>query len=95
MTAKVGGVPLLLSILKWHFREQDSPKLWLSQLRQWGLSLRLANSFQWLQSLNLYKVLGNTAEINLVFNHMFYSNILCDSFLPIYFLLSSSILRPK
>jgi hypothetical protein len=57
MTAKVGGVPLLLSILKWGFREQDSPKLWLSQLRQWGLSLRLANSFQWLQSLNLYKVL--------------------------------------
>jgi hypothetical protein len=57
MTAKVGGVPLLLSILKWRFREQDNPKLWLSQLRQWGLSLRLANSFQWLQSLNLYKIL--------------------------------------
>ena len=57
MTAKVGGVPLLLSILKWRFREQDSPKLWLSQLRQWGLSLRLAKIFQWLQSLNLYKIL--------------------------------------
>ena len=57
MTAKVGGVPLLLSILKWRFREQDNPKLWLSQLRQWGLSLRLANTLQWLQSLNLYKVL--------------------------------------
>jgi hypothetical protein len=57
MTAKVGGVPLLLSILKWRFREQDSPKLWLSQLRQWGLGLRLANTLQWLQSFNLYKVL--------------------------------------
>jgi len=57
MTAKVGGIPLLLSILKWRFREQDNPKLWLSQLRQWRLNLRLANTLQWLQSLNLYKVL--------------------------------------
>jgi hypothetical protein len=57
MSAKVGGIPLLLSIIQWRFREQDSPKLWSSQLRQWWLNLSLTNISKWWQSPNLYKVL--------------------------------------
>jgi hypothetical protein len=57
MSAKVGGIPLLLSIIQWRFREQDSPKLWLSQMRQWWLNLSLTDIGKWWQSPNLYKVL--------------------------------------
>ena len=35
MSAKVGGVPLLLSILSWKFRPEDSPANWYSRLRGW------------------------------------------------------------
>ncbi|BAS55672.1 MULTISPECIES: cytochrome b/b6 domain-containing protein [Leptolyngbya] len=33
MSAKVGGVPLLLSILSFRVRPDDHPKLWIKQLR--------------------------------------------------------------
>ncbi|MFN7852403.1 MAG: cytochrome b/b6 domain-containing protein [Dolichospermum sp.] len=35
MSAKVGGVPLLLSILSWKFRPEDSPANWYGSLRAW------------------------------------------------------------
>lgn len=35
VNAKVGGTPLLLSVLTWQFREKDSPSLWLTHLSQW------------------------------------------------------------
>ena len=35
MSAKVGGVPLLLSMLSWKFRPEDSPAKWYSRLRGW------------------------------------------------------------
>jgi hypothetical protein len=35
MSAKVGGVPLLLSIISWKFRPEDSPVNWYSRLRSW------------------------------------------------------------
>lgn len=35
MSAKVGGAPLLLSIVSWKFSPGDSPKHWLSRLRGW------------------------------------------------------------
>jgi len=35
MSAKVGGVPLLLSILSWKFRTEDSPVNWYSRFRSW------------------------------------------------------------
>jgi hypothetical protein len=57
MSVKVGGVPLLLSMVKLSFREQDSPKLWLYQVRQWGENLYLADIGKWWQFLGLYKVL--------------------------------------
>ena len=35
MSAKVGGAPLLLSILSWKFRPEDSPGKWYSRLCVW------------------------------------------------------------
>jgi hypothetical protein len=35
MSAKVGGVPLLLSILSWKFRAEDNPLCWYSRLCGW------------------------------------------------------------
>ena len=35
MSAKVGGVPLLLSILSWKFRAEDNPLSWYSRLCSW------------------------------------------------------------
>ena len=35
MSAKVVGAPLLLSMLSWKFRHEDSPKNWFSRLRGW------------------------------------------------------------
>ncbi|MEA5618645.1 cytochrome b/b6 domain-containing protein [Cronbergia sp. UHCC 0137] len=37
MSAKVGGVPLLLSILSWKLRPEDSPKNWYSRFRSWNI----------------------------------------------------------
>lgn len=39
--AKVGGVPLLLSMVNWRYRAEESPALWPAQLRSWWSSLRL------------------------------------------------------
>jgi Fe2+ transport system protein B len=35
MSAKVGGVPLLLSIISWKFRTEDSPANWYTRLHDW------------------------------------------------------------
>lgn len=48
INAKVGGVPLLLSMLNWKFREPDSPKLWASHLSEWWLRVRQNSWASWL-----------------------------------------------
>jgi hypothetical protein len=35
MSIKVGGIPLILSMLHWRFRSQDSPALWRQHLLHW------------------------------------------------------------
>ncbi|HEY9748893.1 MAG TPA: cytochrome b/b6 domain-containing protein [Allocoleopsis sp.] len=40
MNAKVGGTSLLLSMLNWRFREQESPTLWSSHISQWWFRVR-------------------------------------------------------
>lgn len=35
MNAKVGGLPLLLSMFQWRFRDHDSPALWPTHLSTW------------------------------------------------------------
>ena len=45
MSARVGGVSLLLSILNFKFRPQDSPALWSGHIRNW-LSRRSKGTFK-------------------------------------------------
>ncbi|MDM9584693.1 MULTISPECIES: cytochrome b/b6 domain-containing protein [unclassified Nostoc] len=40
MSIKVGGAPLLLSMLSWKFRPEDSPAKWSSRFRGWLTSLQ-------------------------------------------------------
>lgn len=40
MSVKVGGVPLLLSMLSWQVRSQDHPRHWPSRLREWLRAIR-------------------------------------------------------
>lgn len=35
MVARVGGTPLLLSMLRWQYRAKDSPTLWPTHLTKW------------------------------------------------------------
>ncbi|MBD2296578.1 cytochrome b/b6 domain-containing protein [Anabaena sphaerica FACHB-251] len=35
MSSKVGGAPLLLSMLSWKFRSEDDPRNWYSRLHSW------------------------------------------------------------
>ncbi len=39
--AKVGGVPLLLSMVNWRYRTEESPTLWSAQMKTWWAGLRL------------------------------------------------------
>lgn len=55
MNAKVGGMPLLLSMLNWRFRAKDSPTLWANNITAWW-SLPLAAKFNWLQSASRLEV---------------------------------------
>jgi hypothetical protein len=41
LNAKVGGIPLLLSMFNWQFRDKDSPTHWVAHISQWWLDLQL------------------------------------------------------
>jgi hypothetical protein len=49
MSAKVGGIPLLLSILSYQFRPKDSPALWRENILQWWYGLRPTLAKEWLK----------------------------------------------
>ncbi|MEA5553357.1 cytochrome b/b6 domain-containing protein [Anabaena cylindrica UHCC 0172] len=51
MSSKVGGAPLLLSMLSWKFRPEESPKNWYSRFRSWLSNFR--NNFQNENNLSL------------------------------------------
>lgn len=53
MNAKVGGAPLLLSMLNWQFHDQDSPALWSTYLSQLWLSLQQGSWSNWFRSSHL------------------------------------------
>ncbi|HEY9695363.1 MAG TPA: cytochrome b/b6 domain-containing protein [Oculatellaceae cyanobacterium] len=50
MNVKVGGVPLLLSMLNWRWRDKDSPTLWPAHLARWWSSLLQGSRENWFQS---------------------------------------------
>jgi hypothetical protein len=51
LNAKVGGSPLLLSMLTWQFRDKDSPALWPAHLSQWWLEVRQGAWARWFQPM--------------------------------------------
>jgi hypothetical protein len=65
MSAKVGGYPLLLSILNWRFQTKDSPAHWREHIINWWSNWRLASMIDWLQSASLLKVLEALVLISL------------------------------
>jgi hypothetical protein len=57
ISIKVGGLPLMLSMLNWRFRSQDSPKLWRRHLSNWRNNFGMTTVKQWLVSISLLKVI--------------------------------------
>lgn len=81
MSAKVGGAPLLLSMISWQVRTQDSPKYWLTRLRNWSVTNNyrqsLANFYQLLQSntiLSLIELLVILGTIGAFLLPLFFSS---------------------
>jgi hypothetical protein len=81
MSAKVGGAPLLLSMISWQVRTQDSPKHWLNRLRNWSVTNNyrqsLANFYQLLQSntiLSLIELLVILGTITAFLLPLFFSS---------------------
>lgn len=67
MSAKVGGTPLLLSVMRWQFRPQEHPKHWWTQVRQWWNQaqfdrfrgwIAFATTFQWLEAALLLTIVA-------------------------------------
>jgi hypothetical protein len=57
MTIKVGGIPLILSMLHWRYRSQDSPTLWRENLVNWKSNFNMTKVKQWLSPNSGLKVL--------------------------------------
>jgi hypothetical protein len=57
MSIKVGGLPLIFSMLHWRFRSQDSPTLWRQHLNHWRNNFSLTQIQQWLLPLSWLKLL--------------------------------------
>lgn len=57
MNAKVGGAPLLLSMLTWQFRDKDHPTHWPAHLSRWWLSVRQGAWSRWFQPMSALIVL--------------------------------------
>lgn len=57
MNARVGRVPLLVSMLNWRFRDQDSPRLWSTHLTQWWSSVQQGSWLNWFPSASILTIL--------------------------------------
>lgn len=57
MSVKIGGTPLLLSVLQIEFRPNDSPALWREHFKQWRQDWRFNSLLGWFNSLSVPKVL--------------------------------------
>jgi hypothetical protein len=66
MNAKVGGAPLLLSMLNWQFQDKDSPRLWSAHCSQWWYSLRRGSWSTWFQSPRVLVVLEIAILLSIV-----------------------------
>ncbi|MEB3219314.1 MAG: cytochrome b/b6 domain-containing protein [Nostocales cyanobacterium 94392] len=66
MSIKVGGVPLILSMINWRFRSKDSPNLWRKNIANWRDNFDMIIIKQWLSSLSLLKAIEIFVLINIV-----------------------------
>lgn len=66
MNAKVGGMPLLMSMLNWQFRHKDSPLLWSTHLSIWWSRVRQGSWLTWFQSISTLIILELVIWISLV-----------------------------
>ncbi|BAU67372.1 hypothetical protein STA3757_47890 [Stanieria sp. NIES-3757] len=66
MSVKVGGIPLILSMINWQFRSQDSPALWRKHIANWRSNFDRAMVTQWFFSLSALKVLEIFVLISIV-----------------------------
>jgi hypothetical protein len=57
MNLKVGGIPLILSMLHWRYRSQDSPALWREHLVNWKSNFSMTTVRQWLSPRSRLKFL--------------------------------------
>jgi len=57
LNAKVGGAPFLLSMLSWRFRNQDSPRLWLTHSSRWWFQVQQGAWRGWCQPITALRVL--------------------------------------
>ncbi len=64
MNAKVGGLPLLLSMINWRFRSKDSPALWSTNIAAWWSWRRSAQLS--LQSISLLTALEIFVLVSIV-----------------------------
>ena len=66
MSIKVGGVPLILSMINWRFRSKDSPALWRKHFSNWRSNFDVRIIKQWLSSLSLLKIIEIFVFITIV-----------------------------
>lgn len=66
MNAKVGGAPLLLSMLTWQFRDKDRPALWLAHLSQWWSGVRQGSWTRWFQPITATTVLEIAILVSII-----------------------------
>ena len=66
MNAKVGGAPLLLSMLTWRFRDKDSPAHWPNHLSQWWAVTQQGAWQGWFQPMTAMIALEISILVSLV-----------------------------
>ena len=66
MSIKVGGLPLILSMVNLRFRSQDNPSLWRENFEIWRSNFDMVMVKQWLSSFNLLKIIEIFVLINIV-----------------------------
>lgn len=66
MNAKVGGAPLLLSMLSWQFRDKDRPSLWLAHISQWWSGVRQGSWARWFQPITATVALEIAIVVSIV-----------------------------
>jgi hypothetical protein len=66
MTAKVGGIPLFLSMLNWYFSTEDSPRNWSKYISNFRHNWRRILSQEWLKLSFYFQILESTILVSII-----------------------------